>query len=67
MLISRIAGKSLGEYMRGAIFDKVGCDDRVSFDRDVVDGKEGGVVQTVTRGEDGGLVDFPYPAVNARE
>jgi CubicO group peptidase (beta-lactamase class C family) len=51
LLISRLTGKSLGEFMRKEIFDVVGCDERIGFSKHDV----GEVVQVVTRNKDGTL------------
>ena len=60
VLVSRLTGLSLEDYMRRKIFDVLGLESPTFFIRR----KEGGVgrlVQCVTRGKDGELVNFPDP------
>lgn len=60
LLVERVSGLTLGAFLRREVFDVVGCDARVGFDRREVAGEQG-VVQTVTNWEDGSLVDYPWP------
>lgn len=51
LLITRISGISLGEFLRKEVFDIVGCDARIGYDRQVQG--SGDAVMVVTRGENG--------------
>jgi CubicO group peptidase (beta-lactamase class C family) len=60
LLISRLSGTSLGDFMRKEIFDVVGCDERIGFWRHEVE-KHGDMVQVVTHGKDGALIPHFVP------
>lgn len=60
LLISRLTGTKVGEFMRQEVFDLVGCDERIGFWRQEVE-KHGDVLQVVMRGKDGVLTPHFVP------
>ncbi|KAF2687566.1 beta-lactamase/transpeptidase-like protein [Lentithecium fluviatile CBS 122367] len=60
LLIARVTGRELGEYLRSEVFDRVGCDARIGFHRTRLD-EEWGIVEIVMMGPEGRLVPHPWP------
>lgn len=60
LLIARMTGQTLGTFMREQIFDVVGCDARIGFNRCTMQ-NHGTIVQTVSNTPDGRLTSHPTP------
>lgn len=57
LLMSRLTNTSLDALFRKEIFDPIGCNERIGFDRLEVE-KHGQIVQLATKGPDGNLKAF---------
>ncbi|KAH7380086.1 beta-lactamase/transpeptidase-like protein [Pyrenochaeta sp. MPI-SDFR-AT-0127] len=61
LLISRISGEGLDEWMRKEIFDVVGCDERIGFSKKKIEETGEKVVQVVTTTKAGELREHHVP------
>ncbi|CAO2647915.1 Nn.00g088370.m01.CDS01 [Neocucurbitaria sp. VM-36] len=62
ILVSRITGLTLGEFMRKEIFDVISCDHLIAFGpKEIEKGGAATIVQVAIRGENGDLAEYPVP------